>query len=61
MCLVVRPMRSTSATRLRHGNPGDALRGAEYGETCWASHLGRAVAVGTYRAGAVHPTKVFQT
>lgn len=50
-----------SAARLRHGNPGDALQGAEYGETCWASHQGRAVAVGTYRAGAVHPTKVFQT
>ncbi|CTQ48361.1 tRNA pseudouridine(55) synthase TruB [Jannaschia donghaensis] len=50
-----------SATRLRHGNPGDALQGANYGETCWASHQGRAVAVGTYRAGAVHPSKVFQT
>lgn len=49
------------ASRLRHGNPGDALQGAEYGETCWASHAGQAVAVGTYRAGAVHPTKVFQT
>ena len=49
-----------AVTRLRHGNPGDALRGAEHGETCWASHLGQAVAVGTYRAGSVHPTKVFQ-
>ena len=49
-----------AVARLRHGNPGDALRGAEHGETCWASHLGQAVAVGTYRAGSVHPTKVFQ-
>ena len=50
-----------AAVRLRHGNPGDALQGADYGETCWASHQGQAVAVGTYRAGAIHPTKVFQT
>ncbi len=55
------PVSDAAATRLRHGNPGEALRGADHGEICWASHLGRAVAVGTYRAGTVHPSKVFQT
>ena len=55
------PVSEGAATRLRHGNPGDVLQGAEYGETCWASHLGQAVAVGTYRAGTIHPSRVFQT
>ncbi|WP_179378952.1 tRNA pseudouridine(55) synthase TruB [Jannaschia marina] len=50
-----------AAARLRHGNPGDAFEGADYGETCWAAHQGRAVAIGIYRAGAIHPSKVFQT
>ncbi|MEM8825107.1 MAG: tRNA pseudouridine(55) synthase TruB [Pseudomonadota bacterium] len=51
----------TAAIRLRHGNPGEVLTGAEYGETCWASLHGRAIAVGTYRAGLLHPSRVFQT
>jgi len=48
-------------TRLQHGNPGEVLTGASYGDVCWASHGGQAIAVGVYRAGALHPTKVFQT
>ena len=55
------PVTEAEATRLRHGNPGQVLSGAEYGETCWASRQGRAVAVGVYRAGSLHPSKVFQT
>ncbi len=48
------------AARLRHGNPGMVLAAdVEYGEECWASLDGRAVAVGTYRAGEVHPVRVF--
>lgn len=48
------------AARLRHGNPGMVLPGeAEYGDLAWASHRGRAVAVGTYRAGELHPLRVF--
>lgn len=47
------------AARLRNGNPGEVVTGAEYGATAWASHNGRAVAVGTYRAGALHPARVF--
>ena len=48
-----------AAARLRNGNPGQVLTGAEYGEICWASEGGRAVAVGVYRAGELHPARVF--
>jgi len=53
------------ATRLRHGNPGAVLGLAkggpalDYGDEAWASHQGRAVAVGIYRSGELHPTRVF--
>jgi tRNA pseudouridine55 synthase len=55
------PVTEAAAARLRHGNPGEVLIGAEHGETCWASLDGRAVAVGAYRAGMLHPARVFQT
>ncbi|MGV6848658.1 MAG: tRNA pseudouridine(55) synthase TruB [Marinibacterium sp.] len=48
------------AARLRHGNPGMVIAAeAEYGEDAWASHQGRAVAVGVYRSGQLHPVRVF--
>lgn len=48
------------AARLRNGNPGMVLAAnVEYGDDCWASLEGRAVAVGTYKAGEVHPSRVF--
>lgn len=48
------------AVRMRNGNPGMVLTSdAEYGETCWASLDGVPVAVGTYRAGQLHPSRVF--
>ena len=49
------------ATKLRNGNPGMVLAAGdvEFGDTCWASLEGQAVAVGQYRAGALHPTRVF--
>lgn len=48
------------AARLRNGNPGMVIASdAEYGDTAWASLDGRAVAVGTYRSGELHPTRVF--
>ncbi|MEL7183941.1 MAG: tRNA pseudouridine(55) synthase TruB, partial [Pseudomonadota bacterium] len=47
------------ATRLRHGNPGEVLEGADYGDSAWASLRGEAIAVGTYRAGLLHPSRVF--
>ncbi|MBD0865976.1 MAG: tRNA pseudouridine(55) synthase TruB [Rhodobacteraceae bacterium] len=49
------------AARLRNGNPGLVLSGdAEYGDECWASYQGLAVAVGRYRAGQLHPSRVFR-
>ncbi len=49
------------AVRLRNGNPGMVLASdAEYGEECWASYDGRAVAVGIYKAGELQPSRVFQ-
>ena len=34
---------------------------AKFGDEAWASYQGRAVAVGTYRSGELHPTRVFNT
>lgn len=49
-----------AAQRLRHGNPAEVIAtDAEFGDECWASHDGHAVAVGTYRAGMLHPSRVF--
>jgi tRNA pseudouridine55 synthase len=48
------------AARLRRGNPGMAIgTDVPWGELVWVSHRGRAVAVGHYQAGAVHPVRVF--
>lgn len=48
------------AARLRNGNPGLVLTSdAEYGDVAWASHQGKAVAVGIYRSGELHPKRVF--
>jgi tRNA pseudouridine55 synthase len=45
--------------RLRNGNPGQVMPGdVEYGDEAWASYDGRAVAVGVFRAGTLHPTRV---
>jgi len=50
------------AARLRNGNPGMVLTStAEYGDEAWASLDGRAVAVGIYKAGELHPSRVFNT
>lgn len=47
------------AARLRNGNPGQVLTGAGFGEEVWVSHQGRPIAIGTYRGGEVHPSRVF--
>ena len=31
----------------------------DYGDEAWASFEGKAVAVGTYRSGELHPSRVF--
>ena len=49
------------ATRIRNGNPGQVIASdAGYGETCWAAYQGEPVAIGTYMAGELHPTRVFR-
>jgi tRNA pseudouridine55 synthase len=54
------PATAEGAARLRNGNPGMVIASsAQYGDEAWASYQGRAVAVGTYRAGELHPTRVF--
>jgi len=54
-------MRATDqgALRLRNGNPGQVLGTADYGAEVWVSHQGRAVAIGRYLGGEVHPSRVF--
>ncbi|MBK5927945.1 tRNA pseudouridine(55) synthase TruB [Rhodobaculum claviforme] len=54
------PASPEGAARLRNGNPGLVLASeAEFGEEAWASYQGRALAVGIYKAGELHPTRVF--
>ena len=51
---------AAGAARLRNGNPGEVIASeAEFGEEAWASFEGRAVAVGTYMGGLLHPNRVF--
>lgn len=48
------------ATRMRNGNPGMVFASdVEYGDECWASLDGVPVAVGCYKAGELHPARVF--
>jgi tRNA pseudouridine55 synthase len=48
------------ATRLRNGNPGMVIaHDVEYGDECWASLDGQPVAVGRFKAGELHPSRVF--
>jgi tRNA pseudouridine55 synthase len=54
------PATPEGAARLAHGNPGEVLSStARPGDMAWASHAGRAVAVGIYMGGALHPSRVF--
>jgi len=48
------------AARLKNGNPGMVLASeAGYGDEAWASYQGRPLAVGQYRSGELHPSRVF--
>lgn len=54
------PLTDLGATRVRNGNPGEVRSSrAAPGETAWASHQGRPVAVGVYLGGELHPSRVF--
>lgn len=48
------------AARLGNGNPGMVIaHDVAYGDEAWAEYQGRAIAVGIYRAGELHPSRVF--
>ncbi len=54
------PCTPEGALRLKNGNPGMVLTAsAQYGDEAWASYQGRPVAVGIYKAGELHPSRVF--
>ncbi len=56
------PATVEGAERLRNGNPGMVISSdVEYGDEAWASYQGKAVAVGVYKAGELHPSRVFRT
>ncbi|SLN65151.1 tRNA pseudouridine synthase B [Pseudoruegeria aquimaris] len=48
------------AARLKNGNPGMVIASdVEYGDEAWASFDGKPVAVGVYKSGELHPSRVF--
>ena len=48
-----------SAAKLRNGNPGLVIaQNLQYGDLCWASFEGEAVAIGRYQAGMLYPNRV---
>ncbi|KEP68237.1 pseudouridine synthase [Thioclava dalianensis] len=48
------------AARLRNGNPGMVLHSdVDWGDEVWVSHAGTPLAVGIYKSGEVHPSRVF--
>lgn len=49
----------SSITKLRNGNPALVMGDVEYGEECWAANGETAIAVGVFKAGELHPTRVF--
>lgn len=51
---------SDSVAKLRNGNSAMVFaKDVEYGDICWAAYEGQAVAVGVYKAGEIHPSRVF--
>lgn len=55
------PCTPEGAARLRNGNPGmvTSAMDVDYGDTAWAAYRGKPVAIGIYRAGELHPARVF--
>jgi tRNA pseudouridine55 synthase len=54
------PCSADGATKLKNGNPGMVMASdVEYGDEAWASYQGQAIAVGRYKAGELHPSRVF--
>ena len=53
------PATPEGAARLRNGNPGMVLASTDWGTEGWASLNGEAIAVGHFRGGELHPSRVF--
>lgn len=53
------PATPEGAARLRNGTPGQVIGHADWGTEGWASLHGQAIAVGHYRGGELHPSRVF--
>jgi tRNA pseudouridine55 synthase len=55
------PTTVEGAARMRNGNPGMVIASdAQFGDLAWASFEGVPVAVGMYKAGELHPSRVFR-
>jgi tRNA pseudouridine55 synthase len=55
------PVDPESAARLLNGNPAPVVApGLRWGDAVWASLAGVPVALGSYRAGQLHPARVFR-
>ena len=55
------PATAEGAARMKNGNPGMVIAAnAEFGDLAWASYQGQPVAIGVYKAGELHPSRVFQ-
>lgn len=49
-----------SVAKLRHGNAAPVIAtDAQFGAEIWAAHQGRAIAVGKFMGGELHPSRVF--
>ena len=49
-----------SVLKFKNGNPAMVFPGdVAYGDECWVSHDGQAIAVGQYKGGELHPSRVF--
>lgn len=46
------------AAKLRNGNAAICFTTAEYGDEIWVSHEGRALAMGVFKGGMIHPSRV---
>jgi tRNA pseudouridine55 synthase len=58
--LVEVPVPEAAARRLASGNPVSVAADLSYGDQAWASLQGTPVAIGHYRAGELHPLRVFR-
>jgi tRNA pseudouridine55 synthase len=46
------------ATKLQNGNPAICFTDAEFGDEIWVSYEGKALAIGQFRSGEIHPNRV---